>query len=423
MPGRDLSPPPWCLPRRPMKLTTKVCNALTLPVGKSELIAWDDDGFGVGLGRWKEGSKVLKSWTVQSRHGGRKPRVKLGNYPALGVEAARTQAKKLLGRVALGEDPASDRRDRRDKDALTLRSQVGEFLAAKEADLAPRTFVEITRYLTDPRYFGPLHRMPLDTITLRDVAAAVVRIQRESGNPTAARARGALVTFFSWAMRMGLATANPCIGSGNPQTKTPERVLSGDELARVWRACGDDDHGKIIRLLILLGARRQEIGGMCWSEFSDLDGPSPTWTLPKERSKNRRKHVLPLLPMALAIIRSVPRMASRDLLFGSRADYGFSSWPQGKRALDQRCGVEDWTIHDLRRSVATGMADLGVAPHVIEHILNHQSGHRSGVAGIYNRSSYERETRIALALWEDHIRALIDGAPRKVIPYLPASAP
>src|SRR5262249_60882378 len=131
--------------------------------------------------------------------------------------------------------------------------------------------------------------------------------------------------------------------------------------------------GKIIKLLILLGARRQEIGGCAWPEF-DLLSPQPSWTLPAARAKNGRAHTLPLLPMALAIIKSVPRMASRDLLFGSRADYGFSSWPQGKRALDQRCGVEDWTIHDLRRSVATGMADLGVGPHGIEHILNHQSG-------------------------------------------------
>src|SRR5262249_5429736 len=139
-----------------------------------------------------------------------------------------------------------------------------------------------------------------------------------------------------------------------------------DELARVWRACGDDDHGRIIRLLICLGARRQEIGGLAWSEL-DLESPQPTWTLPAARSKNGRAHTLPLMSMALEIIRSVPRMVSRDRLFGSRADYGFSSWPQGKRSLDQRCGVENFTIHDLRRSTATGLADLGVAPHVIEH--------------------------------------------------------
>jgi len=401
-----------------MKLTAKVAAAFTLPPGKTEHIEWDDDGFGLRLRRSHDGSAVLKSWTVQYRHGGRKPRIKLGDYPLLGVEAARKKAKEILGRVAIGEDPAADRRERRDKDALVMARVVPEFLAAKEGDLAPRTFVEITRYLTDPRYFGPLHRLPLDQIALKDVAAAVVRIQRECGNPTAARARGALVTFFSWAMRMGLALSNPCIGSVNPQTKARERVLTSDEIRKVYLACEEDHYGKIIRLLILLGARRQEIGASAWPEF-DLESPQPSWTLPKERSKNGRAHTLPLLPMALAIIRSVPRMVSRDRLFGSRAAEGFSSWPQGKRALDQRCGIGNFVIHDIRRSVATGMADIGVAPHVIEHILNHQSGHRSGVAGIYNRSSYQRETRMALVLWEDHLRALIDGGERKVIPIAP----
>jgi integrase len=405
-----------------MKLTAKAVAALILPPGKAEHIAWDEElsGFGFRLRRSHDGRAILKSWTVQYRHGGRKPRIKLGDYAVLGAEAARAEAKKLLGRVAIGEDPAADRRDRRDKDALVMARVVPEFLAAKEADLAPRTFVEITRYLTDPRYFGPLHRLPLDTISLKEVAARIVVIARESGNPTAARARGALVTFFSWAMRMGLATSNPCIGSINPPTTARERVLSGDELRKIWLACGDDDHGRIIRLLILLGARRQEIGGISWTEL-DLESPQPSWTLPKGRSKNKRPHTLPLLPMALGII-SVPRMMSRDRLFGTRAAEGFSSWPQGKRMLDQRTGVENWTVHDLRRSVATGMADIGIQPHIIEHILNHQSGHRRGPAGIYNRSNYQHETRIALARWEDHIRTLIDGGERKVIP-IHSSAP
>jgi integrase len=401
-----------------MKLTQKAASALALPPGKTDHVEWDSElpRFGLRLRLSHDGSKVLKSWTVQYRHGGRKPRIKLGAPETLGAEQARAAARKILAAVDLGQDPAADKRDRRDKDALTLRSQVTEFLAAKEGDLAPRTFVEVSRYLRDPRYFGPLHRMPLDTITLKDVAARIVVIQRECGNATASRARGALVTFFSWAMRMGLASANPCIGSVNPKTTARERVLSGEEIAAIWRACGDDDHGRIIRLLILLGARRQEIGGMAWSEF-DLDSPQPSWTLPKERSKNGRAHTLPLMQMALEIIQSVPRMASRDLLFGSRADYGFSSWPQGKAALDQRCGVGNFVIHDIRRSVATGMADIGVAPHVIEHILNHQSGHRSGVAGIYIRSHYEREVRMALGLWEDHIRTLLGGGERKIVPF------
>jgi integrase len=399
-----------------MKLTEKVVAALILPAGKTEHVAWDDElpRFGFRLRRSHDGSAVLKSWTVQYRHGGRKPRIKLGDYPVLGAAAARTQATKLLGRVAIGENPAADRRDRRAKDALTMGAVVTEFLAAKQKELRPRSFGETSRYLTDPKYFGPLHHMPLDTITLRDVAARIVAIQRAYGNPTAARARGALVTFFVWAMRMGLTTANPCIGSFNPESKARERVLDNDEIRRIWGACGDDHYGKIVRLLILLGARRQEIGGIAWSEL-DLEAPQPSWTLPAARSKNGRAHTLPLLPMALAIIRSVPRMASRDRLFGTSAARGFNAWAKSKAALDQRSGVVGFVVHDVRRSTATLMADIGIQPHIIEQILNHQSGHKAGPAGIYNRSSYQREVRAALAQWEDHIRTLLDGGERKVL--------
>jgi integrase len=124
-----------------------------------------------------------------------------------------------------------------------------------------------------------------------------------------------------------------------------------------------------------------------------------------------------LLPLALDIIGSVTRMASRDRLFGTSAAEGFSGWSKAKAALDRRCGVAEWTVHDLRRSAATHMADIGVQPHVIEQILNHQSGHRAGVAGVYNRSPYEREVKQALSLWEDHINALVTGGERKVLSF------
>jgi integrase len=400
-----------------MKLTKHTVAALKLD-GKTDAIFFDDElaGFGVRLRLGADG-KVQKSWIVQWKRSGATKRIRIGPAGVLDVKAARDQAKKFLGRVAIGEDPALDRRERREKDALTLRSQAAEFLAAKKPNLAESSLGECTRYLCDPRYFGPLHSRALDAIALRDVAARIVVIQRECGNATAARARGALSNFFTWAMRMGLATANPCIGSINPEIKARDRVLSLDEIAAVWKACGDDDYGKIVRLLILLGARRQEVGGIAHSEL-DLDAPQPSWTLPKERSKNGKAHTLPLLPMALAIIRSVPRRVSRDQLFGLNAEEGFTSWGKSKAALDRRCGFEDWHVHDLRRSAATRMADIGIAPHIVEQILNHQTGHKAGIAGIYNRSNHQREVRAALALWEDHIRALVDGGERKIIPLL-----
>jgi integrase len=245
------------------------------------------------------------------------------------------------------------------------------------------------------------------------VAARLNHISLESGPIVAACARAQLSALFRWALAHGLATINPVVGTLAPKGSQPrERVLSDSELSRIWKACGDDDHGRCIKLLIMTGARRQEIGGMAWSEI-DLD--RGTWTLPSTRSKNKRAHVLPLLPMMLDVIKPVPRMASRDTLFGTRGG-GFVAWSGGKVLLDARLGfAEGWTVHDIRRSVATRMADLGVLPHVIEEVLNHQSGHRRGPAGIYNRSSYEREVRAAMALWHDHLRTLIAGGERKIV--------
>jgi integrase len=194
-------------------------------------------------------------------------------------------------------------------------------------------------------------------------------------------------------------------------------VLSDQELAAIWKACSDDDYGKVIKLMILTACRREEIGGMRWSEFDN-----GTWTLPAARAKNHRAHTLPLMPMMRAIIDSVPRMASRELLFGERSPVGFQSWDNHKQALDARSGVTGWQLRDIRRSAATRMADISVQPHIIEQILNHQSGHKAGPAGIYNRSSYEREVRAALALWEDHVRTIVEGGERKVISYAPATA-
>jgi integrase len=215
-------------------------------------------------------------------------------------------------------------------------------------------------------------------------------------------------------MGQGLAESNPVAGTNDPESgPARERVLDDRELAAVWHAAGADDFGKVVKLLILTGARRTEVGGMAWSELN-----GSTWTIPAQRAKNGRQHTLPLSGLALSIIESVPQRVGRDLLFGERGTRGFSSWAFAKGTLDSRLGdkVAKWTLHDLRRTAATRMCDLGVMPHVVEQILNHQSGHRAGIVGIYNRSSYANEVRAALALWSDHVRTLVQGGERKVVP-------
>jgi integrase len=396
-----------------MKITAKSVAALTLPYDKSDAIHFDDElsGFGYRLRRGS-GETVRRSFVVQYRRPGGSRRVLLGAGDVLTAEQARQAAKKVLAKVALGEDPQADKADRRDRDRLSLRSVIDDYLAAKLEEVRPGTMREITRYLTGP-YFKSLHSLPVDTITRKHVASAVVAAQRAHGAPVAALARAALSALFSWSMRMGLTQANPVIGCVEPKGGERRlRVLTDDELVRIWEACRDDDHGRVVRLLILTACRRAEVGGMRWSE---IDREHGTWTIPAERTKNGRSHTLPLMPAALAILETVPHMATRDHLFGAWSDKGFSAWTQGKDVLDARLGFDDWRLHDIRRTSATKMADLGVAPHVIEQILNHVSGHRAGVAGIYNRSSYEREVRAALAMWADHVRALISGDARKVV--------
>jgi integrase len=313
-----------------------------------------------------------------------------------------------LAKVELGHDPQAEKAARRQQAVHTVRSVVASYLDAQQPELRPVSHRINKLYLTGP-YFRSLHPMALSAVTRADVAACIRTILRNHSGPTAAAARRALSAFFAWSIAEGL------LGNGaNPADPTPrDRVLADAELVAVWNACGDDEPGKIIRLLILLGSRRQEVGGMRWSE---LDLEAGTWTLPGERSKNHRSHTVVLPEAALPIITSVPR-TSRDHLFGDRAGAGFTGWSNVKLELDRRLGdiVKPWRFHDLRRSAATKMADIGIEPHHIEAALNHFSGHRRGVAGVYNRSSYEHAVRAALARWGEHVVALVEGRKSNIV--------
>jgi integrase len=399
-----------------MLLNAKNTAALSLPNGKADTIHFDDDmpGFGLRLRRGT-GGRVLRSWVAQYKRAGGTRRVLLGSAEVLSAAQAREAARTVLAKVALGEDPQAAKVERRSKDRISFKAIAGEYLETKRTEVRQSTFEEIERYLAGP-HFRPLHTMPLDQVTQRDVASCLVTITRERGNVTARAARSTLSAMFVWTMQQGLASANPVVGTRKPTEPGPrERVLSDPELISIWQACRDDDFGRIVRLLILLGSRRAEVGGMCWSELDE----NGNWTIPAARSKNARAHTLPLVETAARIIAEVPQVVDRDQLFGERAGYGFANWAKAKHLLDARCGVSSWVLHDLRRSCATGMANIGVQPHIIEQILNHQSGHKAGVAGIYNRSSYEREVRAALALWADHVNALITGGARKVVALHP----
>jgi integrase len=398
-----------------MKLSDKLVTTLTLPDGKDDVIHWDGDLKRLGYRLRRSGGNVLRSWVVRYRVGARQRRMTLD--AVLGAEQARAAARKILARVELGEDPQGDKAMQRVADKHTVRGLVEEYLADKRAELRPKTFRDTATYLTGA-YFKPLHGMTIDKVTRRDVAACLTRIKRERSPIVAGIARAKLSAFFVWCLRQGLAEGNPTIGTDTGKRVAPrERVLGDGELAAIWKAAVEigGDYGAIVRLLLLTGSRRAEIGGMAWSEF-DLDVPNPTWTLPRGRSKNHRALVLPVMPMMRSVIEKVPRMATRDQLFGARARIGFANWGEGKARLDRAADLAvEWHLHDIRRTVATRMADIGIQPHIIETVLNHQSGHKGGIAGVYNRSAYEREVRAALAMWHDHIRVLFEGGASKKI--------
>jgi integrase len=273
------------------------------------------------------------------------------------------------------------------------------------------------------KHAKPLHRAMLNEIDRRAIAVLLGDIEKGSGAVTRNRVRSSLSAFLTWAVKEGLLDANPVIGTGKAEEgSSRERVLTQSELAEVWAALPQDHFGDIVRLLILTAQRREEIGGLAWSE---VDLSEALISLPPERVKNRRLHQLPLSPQAQAILERQPRRNSRDLIFGV-GEGGFSGWSDCKERLDKAIlakrreadpkakPMPDWRLHDLRRTTATMMAELRVLPHIIEAVLNHVSGHKAGVAGVYNCALYLSEMREALAKWADHVDAITSRMGRAV---------
>jgi integrase len=398
------------------RLDAKTINGLDLPDGKDEEFFWDESLPGFGLRMRKSGGK---SWVVQYRNrAGRTLKYTLGALKKIAPPEARKSAKGILGAVAVGGDPQNDKVQARLADVHTLRSVIDAYLAARKPELRPASFKVTKLYLTGAAYFGPLHRAAITAIGRADIASRLGTIAREVSPTTARQAFLALSGLYSWATGEGLVgnAVNPTIGVNVPAVPPPrERVLSDAELVAIWHGCEDDDFGRVVRLLIMLGSRRAEIGGLRWSE---LNLEAAAWLLPGARAKNKRAMLVPLPPAALEIINKVVPQEGRDCLFGERGAAGFTDWAPSKRRLDERLGsaVGTWRIHDIRRSVATKMGDLGILPHTVEAVLNHQSGHKRGVAGVYNRSPYEREVRSALLLWSEHVLALVEDREEKIVP-------
>jgi integrase len=211
--------------------------------------------------------------------------------------------------------------------------------------------------------------------------------------------------FYRWCIGRQYLKTSPCELLRPPSAGKPrERVLSDDELVRVWQAAEQTrpPFGTIVKLLILTGQRRGEIAALR-GEYVNRE--KETIILPASLAKNGREHVFPYEGMIGSLLQELPRMG---WLFPARGrpQNSFNGFGACKAKLDKVCGV-DFGLHDLRRTFATRLAEIGIAPHVIERLLNHIRGQISPVAAIYNRHSYLPEMREAVSKWEAYLAALL----------------
>jgi integrase len=350
---------------------------------------WDEKVCGFGVRKQLRGI----FYYVRYRHRGQQLMRSIGRHGSpWTVETARAKALELLGTLAGGSDPFAS-----SVLGETFAIAVDQYLERKKASLKPKSFSMAEHYLHN--HSAPLHKLRLDEIDRRKIAALLGQVETNSGPIARNRLRSNLSAFFGWAIQEGLTESNPVQGTGKAdEGNGRDRVLSSEELRKLWHALGDDAFSNILRLLLLTGARRTEIGLLRWSE---IDLANAQINLPASRVKNGRDHCLPLSAQALAIIERLPRRNSIDFLFGKRS--GFSDYGRAKQELDQRIAIAPWRIHDLRRSAATYMGELGILPNVIELALNHVSGHKAGIAGVYNRSKQTDAVREGLQRWADHL--------------------
>jgi integrase len=369
-----------------------------------------------------------KSWSLFYRFNGRLRRFTIGRYPVIKPGQARREAINALERVRQGIDPAEEKKARRDKNSPeteTFEALVQDYLERHvRKNSAAATYQEAKRDL-EYNVLPKWRNRPIASISRRDaidlIDGLVTRGVEIQANRTLARLRA----LFNWAIEKDRISASP-VARIKPPTKerARDRALTDDEIRWFWQACDEIGwpFGPIFKLLLLTAQRRDEVGGMKWTEV-DLD--KRTWTLPRHRAKSDRGHEVHLSDVAIEVLRSLPRIArgsdERDFVFTVTGTTAVSGFGNAKRRLDlimaeahrhslglsEQTKILDWRLHDLRRTAATGMARLKIAPYVVDKVLNHSGGTIRGVAAVYNRFEYLDERRAALEAWGVYVESLI----------------
>jgi integrase len=391
--------------RKPTKLTQTAVDTMKVSAGKDEDIIADAAAPGLKLRIRREGAKVF---IFQRRFAGQHPKITIGDAASWSLEKARQKARELAVKMDNGIDPRVEKAAKIEASKTIFAVVMRDYLEARQRDMRPRSLVESKRHLE--KHWAPLHKLPIAGIERATVAGRLRELVKQSGPVGTDRARSTLSAMFAWAIGEGLCENNPVVGTNKTSNdQERERALTDSEIVRVWKGAPDNDYGRILKLCLLTGARKSEIANMRWSE---IDRKARTLKLPGERTKNGREFIIPLSAPAMKIIDDIGERDGRDLVFGT-GEGGFSSWSHSKAALDQAVELkEEWRVHDLRRTVRTGLGRLGVAPHICEAVLNHLP---AKLIRRYDKNKYEPEKRQALDRWAAHVAALVAGKRSNVV--------
>lgn len=381
---------------------TVVADAKAPPGGRAEF--WDTELSGFGL-RVSDGGR--KSWQLMYRIQGRKRRMTLGGYPALSLELARDAAIEALREIHKGRDPAAERASQTGG-PLTFEAFARAYIE-RYAKSAKKTWAADARMI-EQDLLPAWRRRPADSITRRDVIELLERVVRR-GHATAANRRLALIRkMFAWGLAVDMVPATPVVAVRAPAREAPrERLLSEREIVALWRAWDQIGwpFGPLGKLMLLTAQRRGALAGL---QLADIGLAGQVWTLPRAVTRSSGLHEVPLAPLAVEILASLPRLDS-PFVFPARGhpERPVSGFSRAAERVARRSGVTDCRFDDLRRTALFGMARLGAAPAVIERIANRNTG-PSGPAYAIDPAADIAAKRQALEAWAEHVQRLLDLA-------------
>jgi integrase len=360
-----------------------------------------------------------KSWAARYRFKQETVKLTLGSWPALTLAAARKEAADALHKLAEGRDPAADKAAAKEKEnkaaaeraADTVDQWAKRFFEQYARKRLRSNSVRQVEHVLNNIMLKEWSGRTVHDVKRRDVIDLIEAVVDERGPIMANRANAHIRRLFAWLCERDILQSSPCVGVKPPAKEhARDRILSDDEVKRLWLAC-DAVGGRVgpaVKLLLLTGQRLGEVVGLRRSEIS-----GDVWTLPPERTKNGRRHQVPLARQALAIVNDMPIIAGEeDFVFTSSKTGRLGSFGHLKIALDAHMKLsQPWVLHDCRRSCASGMQRLGVRAEVIERALNHRSGVYRGIAGVYQADPLTNDVRVALQRWSDHVEQVVSGKP------------